>query len=58
MVRVETRSGLATGYAAADGTPLTPEIIVSSKARLRPAMATALRTFAAATPIMAAARAV
>ena len=58
MVRVETRSGLATGYAAADGTPLTPEIIVSSKARLRPAMATALRAFAMATPIMAAARAV
>jgi hypothetical protein len=38
-----------------DGTPLTPEIIVSNKAKLRPAMATALRAFAAATPIMAAA---
>ncbi|MGW8138499.1 hypothetical protein ACWGNZ_23170 (plasmid) [Sphingomonas zeae] len=57
LVCVETRAGLATGYAAADGTPLTPEIIVSSKAKLRPAMATALRAFAAATPIMAAARA-
>lgn len=57
LVRVETRAGLASGYAAPDGTPLTPEIIVSSKAKLRPAMATALRAFAAATPIMAAARA-
>lgn len=57
LIRVETREGLATGYAAVDGTPLTPEIIVSNKAKLRPAMATALRAFAAATPIMAAARA-
>ena len=57
LVRVETRDGLATGYAAADGTPLTPEIIVSSKAKLRGAMAAALRAFGAATPIMAAARA-
>lgn len=57
LVRVETRAGLATGYAAPDGTPLAPEIVVSSKAKLRPAMTTALRAFAAATPIMAAARA-
>lgn len=55
LVRVETRTGLATGYAGADGTLLDPEIVVSSKAKLRGAIATALRSFGAATRLMAAA---
>lgn len=55
LVRVETRSGLACGFATADGTPLDPEIVVSSKAKLRGTIATTLRTFGAATRLMAAA---
>ena len=54
LIRVETNTGvLATGYARADGSPLPPEIFVSSKARLRPTIATTLRTFGAATALMA-----
>jgi hypothetical protein len=53
LIRVETSAGLlATGYASADGSPLSPEVIVSSKARLRPTIATTLRTFGAATALM------
>lgn len=55
LVRVETRSGLANGFAAADGTPLDPEIIVSSKAKLRSTIAMTLRAFGSATRLMAAA---
>lgn len=55
LVRVETRSGLACGFATADGTPLDPEIVVSSKAKLRGTIATTLRMFGAATRLMAAA---
>ncbi len=55
LVRVEFADGrLAVGYAAADGSPMSPEIVITSKSRLRPAIATALRTFAAATPLMGA----
>ena len=58
LVRVETAAGqLAFGFATADGVPLAPEIIVSSKARLRAEVAKALRAFTAATPIMYAAAA-
>jgi hypothetical protein len=53
LIRVTTGDLTATGYAAPDGTPLAPEITVSSKAKLRPAIASTLRTFAAATPLMA-----
>jgi hypothetical protein len=53
LIRVETTAGvIARGYANADGSPLSPEIVVSSKARLRPTIATTLRTFAAATALM------
>ena len=53
LIRVETAAGLlATGYASADGSPLCPEIVVSSKARLRSTIATTLRTFGAATALM------
>lgn len=53
LIRVETTIGtLATGYADADGAPLSPEVIVSSKARLRPTIASTLRTFGAATTLM------
>lgn len=55
LVRVEVAGGaLASGYAAADGAPLAPELVVSSKARIRTEMAAALRSFAAATPLMGA----
>lgn len=53
LIRVETRNGcLATGYADANGVALAPEVVVNSKARLRAAIASTLRTFAAATPLM------
>lgn len=53
LIRVETASGApATGYATVAGSPLTPEIIVSSKARVRAAIGTTLRAFAASTPLM------
>jgi len=53
LIRVETISGaLASGYAASDGTPLAPEFVVSSKAKIRASIATALRSFAASTPLM------
>lgn len=55
LVRVEFNDGqLAHGYAAADGSPMPPEIVVASKARLRSAIATALRSFSAATQLMGA----
>lgn len=55
LVRVEFCDGqLAHGYAAADGSPMPPEIVVASKARLRSAIATALRSFSAATRLMGA----
>lgn len=55
MIRVEVGDGqLATGYADADGTPIAAEVIVSSKAKLRPKMAATLRRFGAATTMMAA----
>ena len=46
------RSGGGHGYASADGSPLCPEIVVSSKARLRSTIATTLRIFGAATALM------
>lgn len=53
LIRVETVSGaLASGYAGSDGSPLAPEIVVSSKAKVRASIATALRSFAASTPLM------
>lgn len=53
LVRVETAAGqLAYGFATAGGVPLAPEIIVTSKARVRAEVAKALRAFTAATPIM------
>ena len=53
LVRVETTAGtLATGYADANGVALAPEIIVRSKARIRASIASTLRAFAAATPLM------
>lgn len=53
LIRVETVSGaLAAGYAGSDGSPLAPEFIVSSKAKIRASIATALRSFAASTPLM------
>jgi hypothetical protein len=55
LIRVEVGDGqLATGYAAADGTPIAAEIVVSSKAKLRSEMAATLRRFGAATRMMAA----
>lgn len=54
LIRVVNASGnLATGYATADGTTLQPEVIVSSKAKLRSEIAVTLRAFAAATSLMA-----
>lgn len=55
LVRVETRAGLATGFATADGALLDPEIVVSSKAKIRGSIATTLRAFGGATRLMAAA---
>ena len=53
LIRVETQNGrLATGYADANGVALAPEVVVNSKARLRAAIASTLRIFAAATPLM------
>lgn len=52
LVRIEVRGGLASGYGTAEGQLLSPEIFVSSKSRLRPEIAAALRAFAAATPLM------
>jgi len=53
LIRVETISGaLASGSAASDGSPLAPEFVVSSKAKIRASIATALRSFAASTPLM------
>lgn len=46
----------ATGFASADGTPLSPDVVVSSKAKLRSEMAATLRRFGAATPLMALSR--
>lgn len=49
-ILVELAGGRAAeGYVAADGLPLAPEVLVGSKARLRPAMADALRRFGGAT---------
>lgn len=56
LVRVEIGGAPARGYATANGCPLAPEIVVRSKARLRREVTKALRTFAAATPLMGAAR--
>ncbi|WP_310106783.1 hypothetical protein [Sphingomonas sp. BE138] len=53
LIRITIGDALAHGFAAPDGTRLSPETPVSSKAKLRPAMAAALRAFAAATPLMA-----
>lgn len=53
LVRVTIADSLADGFAAPDGTLLAPEIVVSSKAKLRGAIAATLRAFAAATPLMA-----
>lgn len=54
LIRVEVGDGqLAIGYAAADGTPIAAEIVVSSKAKLRSEMAATLRRFGAATRMMA-----
>lgn len=54
LIRVYIGDGLpATGYAGADGTPLSPDVVVSSKAKLRSEMAATLRRFGAATPLMA-----
>ena len=55
LVRVETKNGLATGFATTDGTPLDPEIVVTSKAKLRGEIAATLRAFGGATRLMAAA---
>ncbi len=55
LVRVETKDGgLANGFATANGAPLSPEIVVRAKARLRAEITAALRTFGAATSLMAA----
>lgn len=55
LIRVETAHGaLAIGFAASDGSPLTPEIVVSNKTRVRSTIATTLRAFAASTPLMGA----
>ncbi len=54
LVRIEIRAGeLAHGYAAPDGRPLDPMIVVTNKARLREVMGQALRAFAGATRLMA-----
>lgn len=56
LVRIEIADGrLADGYAGPSGASLPPELVVSSKARLRSSMTAALRTFAGATPLMASA---
>lgn len=53
LIRVEASGGrLASGYAAADGSVLAPEVVVSSKARLRSEIASTLRAFGASTPLM------
>lgn len=53
LIRVFDASGnLAAGYATAEGTTLHPEVIVSSKAKLRSEIAVTLRAFAAATALM------
>lgn len=56
LVRVEVGGRPATGFATASGLALAPEIVVRSKSRLRAELTAALRTFAAATPLMGAAR--
>lgn len=53
LIRITIGDAPAHGFAAPDGTRLSPDIIVSSKAKLRPAIAATLRAFAAATPLMA-----
>lgn len=49
LIRVELQSGaIATGFQTTQGEPLSPEFIVSSRAKLRDAMTSALRTFGGA----------
>lgn len=51
---IELADGVpATGFAAADGRPLNPEIAVGNKAKMRQHMAHALRTFTGATRLAA-----
>ena len=56
LVRVSIAGKAATGFATAAGLMLAPEIVVRSKARLRAELTATLRSFAAATPLMGAAR--
>lgn len=56
LVRVEIAGRAATGFATATGRALSPEVVVRSKARIRAELTAALRRFAAATPLMGAAR--
>ncbi|WP_085811287.1 hypothetical protein [Sphingomonas sp. TZW2008] len=51
LIVIETAPGtLAAGFVRADGSPLDPTIAFSNKAKLREAMAAALRAFGGATP--------
>jgi hypothetical protein len=43
----DTSGGLARGYHSASGQPLEPEIVITNRTRLRAAMTTQLRSFAA-----------
>ena len=51
IIVVETSGTPATGFVTADGRSLDPHITFGNKARMRQAMATALRAFGGATPL-------
>lgn len=51
---IEVANGMpATGFVAADGRPLEPEIVIGNKAKMRQHMALALRSFTGATRLAA-----